>query len=61
MKLLIASLIFGHLAFLASVQAKETYSIDNAHASVGFSISHLVISKVKGKFNEKGKSNYREV
>jgi polyisoprenoid-binding protein YceI len=36
----------------ASVRAADTYEIDPAHSSIGFSISHLVISKVKGKFNE---------
>ena len=52
MKLLLNSLIFGFLVISATVQANEIYSIDNAHASVGFSISHLVISKVKGNFND---------
>jgi polyisoprenoid-binding protein YceI len=32
--------------------AEETYTIDNSHAEIGFGVQHLVISKVKGKFNE---------
>jgi polyisoprenoid-binding protein YceI len=39
--------------FLAmSAQGADTYNIDPVHSYVGFSISHLVISSVKGKFNE---------
>ena len=34
------------------VQAEETYEIDAAHASIGFSVSHLVISNVKGNFDK---------
>ena len=52
MKFLLNSLIFGILILSATVQANETYTIDNAHASIGFSISHLVISNVKGNFND---------
>ena len=52
MKVLLSSLIFGILILSTTVQANETYTIDNAHASIGFSISHLVISKVKGSFND---------
>jgi len=32
--------------------ALDTYNIDPVHSTVGFSVSHLVISNVKGKFNE---------
>ena len=32
--------------------ADETYIIDKSHASIGFAVSHLVISKVKGKFTD---------
>jgi len=31
--------------------AADTYNIDPVHSYVGFSVSHLVISNVKGKFN----------
>jgi polyisoprenoid-binding protein YceI len=40
------------VAAQARTQAAETYNIDGAHTSVGFSIQHMVISKVKGRFNE---------
>ncbi len=40
-------------AFLASLAlAGEKYTLDKAHSSAGFSVSHLVISKTKGNFNE---------
>ena len=52
MKFLLNSLIFGILILSTTAQANEAYVIDNAHASIGFSISHLVISKVKGNFND---------
>ena len=32
--------------------AADTYKIDPAHSSVGFAVSHMVISTVKGKFDE---------
>ena len=38
------------IAFMATELWAEMYSIDTAHASVGFSVSHLVISKVRGEF-----------
>jgi len=36
----------------AATRAADTYNIDPAHTYVGFSVSHLVINKVKGKFGE---------
>ena len=30
----------------------DTYVVDAAHAYVGFSVSHLVINRVRGTFNE---------
>jgi polyisoprenoid-binding protein YceI len=35
-----------------SARAADTYKIDPAHTSIGFSISHLVISEVSGRFND---------
>lgn len=32
--------------------AVETFPVDTAHSSVGFSISHMMVSKVTGTFNE---------
>lgn len=40
------------LALQRSVQAADTYTIDPAHTRVGFSVRHLGISNVKGKFNK---------
>jgi len=33
-------------------QAADTYKIDAVHSNVGFAVTHLVISTVKGKFKE---------
>jgi polyisoprenoid-binding protein YceI len=35
-----------------SVRAADTYQVDPAHSSVGFSITHMVINEVKGRFTE---------
>lgn len=32
--------------------AADTYNLDSNHSTVGFSVSHLVINNVHGKFNE---------
>jgi polyisoprenoid-binding protein YceI len=49
---------FAALALIAALaapaRAAETYSVDAAHSYVGFSVSHMVISKTKGHFNEFG-------
>ena len=37
---------------LAGVVMADTYKIDPSHSTVGFSIAHLVISDVTGRFNE---------
>src|SRR4051794_12211136 len=31
-----------------------TWSFDNSHSSIGFSVRHLMISKVRGHFNQWG-------
>lgn len=36
----------------AGARAADTYKIDPMHSTVGFSVTHLVINKVKGKFTE---------
>ncbi len=36
----------------AAAWAAETYNIDPVHSTVGFSIKHLVINHVKGKFTD---------
>jgi len=40
------------LAGSVLLRAADTYNIDPAHSTVGFSVSHLVINNVKGKFTE---------
>ncbi len=40
------------LVAASAVLAVDTYKVDNAHAIVGFSISHMVINDVKGRFKE---------
>ncbi|MEI8064392.1 MAG: YceI family protein [Verrucomicrobiota bacterium] len=50
MKLLSIAIAFS--LSLAGIVAADTYKIDPAHSTVGFSIAHLVISEVTGRFNE---------
>lgn len=53
MKLLRSVAAFLVSLFLASVAlAADTYKIDNAHTMVGFTISHMVINDVQGRFKE---------
>ena len=50
-RLTVAITIVGLALGMASANA-DTYSADVEHATVGFRVSHLVISKVRGHFNE---------
>lgn len=56
-KLAVAALfLLGSGAF-----ASTEYTIDSAHSEVGFSVTHLMISKVRGRFNKfEGKFNFDE-
>jgi polyisoprenoid-binding protein YceI len=40
------------LAGTVSAWAADTYQIDPAHTTIGFSVEHMVISKVSGRFKE---------
>jgi polyisoprenoid-binding protein YceI len=40
------------LCFVQAAFGVETYVTDPAHTLVGFTVRHLVINKVRGKFNE---------
>jgi len=40
------------LIFVNTGYASQTFEVDPSHASVGFKIEHLVISKVKGEFRD---------
>ena len=40
------------LATAGGAWSADTYEVDGAHAYVGFTISHLVINRVRGTFND---------
>jgi polyisoprenoid-binding protein YceI len=40
------------LLSVTAARAADTFKIDPAHTSVGFSISHLIISEVNGRFDD---------
>jgi polyisoprenoid-binding protein YceI len=50
--------IVGILALIGLVASRpvapgaDTYKIDPAHSNIGFTVTHLVINTVRGKFNE---------
>ena len=48
-RLLVLTIVF---AFSATGSQAADWEIDVAHSSIGFSVSHLVISKVKGSFHD---------
>jgi polyisoprenoid-binding protein YceI len=47
----ITTAVFVSLLIAGATRAADSYKIDPAHTSVGFTISHLVISEVNGRFN----------
>lgn len=49
-KILITLLVAA--SAIARSVAGDTYNVDTNHSTIGFSVSHLVINKVHGKFNE---------
>ncbi len=52
MKSSLSILVIFTVLLATTALADDTYEIDAAHASIGFSIRHLVISKVTGKFSD---------
>lgn len=51
MKSLISTLIFAVAVFFSSnATAKKTWVIDATHSNIGFTVTHLAISQVDGKF-----------
>ncbi len=51
-RLIIVNLWVVCLINISFVFGEELYSIDPSHADIGFSVSHLVINKVRGKFTD---------
>jgi len=47
-----ASIVIVLFVFLALNVSAAQWEIDKAHSSVGFTVKHLVISKVKGSFTD---------
>ncbi|MBD3170537.1 MAG: polyisoprenoid-binding protein [candidate division Zixibacteria bacterium] len=45
-------IIAGLLLTVPAWAATDEYVVDNAHSTVEFTVTHLVISEVSGKFNE---------
>jgi polyisoprenoid-binding protein YceI len=43
---------FFSLCFAGVVLGADTYTVDRSHTTVGFTVRHLVINKVRGKFND---------
>jgi polyisoprenoid-binding protein YceI len=50
MGIVVAVLVSGLIG--DDVRAADTYKLDPAHTSAGFTISHLVISEVSGRFDD---------
>ena len=40
------------LFLIAGVQAADNYVVDKSHTNIGFTVKHLVIATVPGKFND---------
>jgi polyisoprenoid-binding protein YceI len=40
------------MLIVTAARAADTYKLDPAHTTVGFSISHLIISEVNGRFDD---------
>jgi polyisoprenoid-binding protein YceI len=49
MKFIFASVCLFLVSFAASAQ---TYTLDNAHSSVTFSVSHMIVSETTGRFGK---------
>src|SRR4051812_18211921 len=49
---LLTTIALASFGSFVSAKAADTYNIDPAHSTVGFSVQHMVISTVHGKFNE---------
>ena len=47
-----ALVMFIALSTTSMVFAADTYTIDGAHTSFGFTVKHMMISNVPGEFNK---------
>lgn len=47
-----ALVVFLMLCFTSVALSADVYVVDRIHTTVGFTVRHLVINKVRGKFNE---------
>ena len=45
-------LTLAGIAVACGVRAADTYKLDGAHTTVGFTITHLMISEVSGRFDD---------
>jgi polyisoprenoid-binding protein YceI len=48
----VAAFGIGLLALAGASLAADKYEIDRSHSSVGFAVRHMVVTKVRGEFNE---------
>ncbi len=48
----VLGLVLGMVAICGSAFAADEYKIDSKHSSVGFSVTHMVVSTVNGRFND---------
>jgi polyisoprenoid-binding protein YceI len=44
--------VFLSLCFAGVALGTDTYTVDRSHTTVGFTVRHLLINKVRGKFND---------
>ncbi len=48
----VLGLVLGMVALCGSAVAADEYKIDSKHSSIGFSVTHMVVSTVNGRFND---------
>lgn len=52
MKNLLRTLFLALLVTAGSALAADTYAVDKSHSEIGFTVKHMVISKVRGAFHD---------
>lgn len=48
----VAAALLAVVILAGTAPAAEKYDIDRSHSSVGFAVKHMVVTKVRGEFNE---------